>query len=178
MKVEYSLATALTEHSVPAVKKAITDYGIIGVTKYGEKGYKDKDRAVIEHALSLVAAFQKYSVDWWNENGDKHPRETGWPSDILDCDYDGEYHTMGWELEPDFIDTNPSLAKADPRQYRNQLILIAALCEKHDAIDHAASGSAATVRKLVESIGQQIDEDTVLKYLREIPEALSKKQSE
>ena len=175
MTVKYSLANALTQHSVPAVKKAITAYGIIGVTKYGENGNKDKDPAVIEHALSLVADFQKYSADWWNKNGDKHPLEMGSPSDILDCDYDGEYHTMGWELEPDFIDTNPSLAKTDSRQYRNQLILIAALCQKHDAIDHAASGSAATVRKLVEAIGQAIDEDTVLKYLREIPEVLNKK---
>jgi hypothetical protein len=82
---------------------------------------------------------------------------------------------MGWELEPDFIDTNPSLAKTDSRQYRNQQILIAALCQRHDAIDYAASGSAATVRKLVEAIGQAIDEDTVLKYLREIPEVLNKK---
>ena len=174
MTIKYSLANALTQHSVPAGKKAITAYGIIGVTKYGENGSKDKDPAVIEHALSLVADFQKYSVDWWNKIGDNHSPEMGWPSDILDGDYDGEYHRMGWELEPDFIDTNPSLAKTDSRQYRNQQILIAALCQKHDTIDHAASGSAATVRKLVESIGQEIDEDTVLKYLREIPEALSK----
>jgi hypothetical protein len=177
MTVKYSLATALSEHSVPAVKKAIKGHGIIGVTKFGEMGSKNKDLAVIEHTLNLVAEYQKYLIDWWNKNGDNYSSEMGSPAEIFD-DNLYEYHTIGWEVEPDFIDTNPTLARTDARQYRNQLILIAALCQKHESIDYKSSGSAALVRKLVEMLGQEIDEETVLNYLKQIPQALEKDLTE
>jgi hypothetical protein len=171
--VKYSLATALSEHSVSAVKKAIKGHGIIGVTKFGEMGSKGKDPAVIEHVLDLVADYQKYLISWWNKNGDSFSPDGGSPADIFD-DFLYEYHTIGWEVKPDFIDTNLTLARTDARQYRNQLILIAALCQKHETIDYKSSGSAAIVRKLVEMLGQEIDEETVLNYLKQIPQALEK----
>jgi hypothetical protein len=179
MAVKYSLATALSHHSIRSVVKVIRSHGIIGVDRFGISGSAAKDKNVIEHALSLVTEYQTYENHWYDDNDQKPQDEVdGMPSEYFDFDFESDFHKMGWELEPEFVDTNLSLAKTDPRQYRNQQILIAALCQKHGAIDYAASGSAATVRKLVESIGQTIDEDTVLKYLREIPQALSKKQSE
>lgn len=176
MTVKYSLARALSQHSIRSVVKVIRSHGIIGVDRFGISGSAAKDKNVIEHALSLVTEYQTFENHWFDENDQKPQDEVdGSPSDYFDFDFESDFHKMGWELEPDFVDTNLSLAKSDPRQYRNQLILIAALCTKHEAIDYAASGSAAKVRKLVESMGHAIDEDTVLKYLREIPHALGKK---
>ena len=173
--VKYSLADALKSHTIPAVKRAIAGYGIIGENKYGEPGKEKKDKEVIEHALTLVAEFHKYSIQWWNDNSDNLTYESGWVTDILDGDYYGEYHTMGWEEEPDFIDTNPTLAVTETNRYRKQLIIIAALCEKHERIDFAAPGSAAKIKNLVEEIGQKIDEETVHSYLKLLPQALGNK---
>lgn len=178
MTVTFTLANALRDHSVPAVVKAIKAYGIIGWDQYGISGSKPKDRAVIDHALSLVAGYRTYENNWWNINGPDYTNENGWPSDILDGDYDDELHKMGWEIKPFFTDTNPILAKSDTRQYTNQLIMIAALCQQHGAIDTNTSGAAAQIKKLIELLGMEMDEETILKYIKEIPTALDKKQSE
>ena len=179
--VKYSLADALRSHTIPAVVTAIRGYGIIGVDKYGIKGSKAKDPAVIEHALSLITKYMEVVEEWFKryEEEEDYPERPGPdPSEFFEFNYHSYYHTMGWEEEPDFIDNNPSLAKTDSRQYRNQQILIAALCQKHENIDHQAAGAAAKVRMLIEDLGENIDEDTVLKYLKQIPDALGKKQSD
>lgn len=179
--VKYTLANALRSHTIPAVVTAIRGLGIIGVDKYGIKGSKDKDPAVIEHALSLVIKYMEVVEEWFNryEEVEDYPERPGPdPSEFFELNYHSYYHTMGWEEEPDFIDTNPSLAKTDTRQYRKQQILIAALCQKHGDIDHQAPGAAAKVREYVEKIGEKMDEGTILKYLRQIPAALGKSQSE
>ena len=184
--IKYTLANALTSHSVPAVVKAIKGLGIIGFDKFGEKRSEARDKAVIEHALNLVSEYIEHQKHWFSEQSNNWTLEHGEdgiyhcsaPSDIFDDDHFSDYHNMGWELEPDFIYTDPVLAKTDARQYRNQQILIAALCQKHDEIDYKEKRAVANIKRLVERLGRTMDEDTVLKYLKELPVALGEKQSE
>lgn len=57
------------------------------------------------------------------------------------------------------------------RQRRTLLTIIAALCA-HAGIDYKARGAAQRIRSAAELVGAPIDDDTIDKVLKEIPDAL------
>jgi hypothetical protein len=74
-------------------------------------------------------------------------------------------------------DTSRSDHRRTPQETRHRntlLVIVAALC-KAAKVDFAAPGGARNVAALTEAAGTVVDEDTVRKILREIPQAIERR---
>ncbi len=73
-------------------------------------------------------------------------------------------------------DTSASLEKPVATRERNTLLLIiAALCD-YSAIRHQERGAARQIARMTEEIGAPVSEDTVLRHLGKIPDAIESRE--
>lgn len=91
-------------------------------------------------------------------------------------EFSGWANSHGWELPGMFPRARQqSKEQSDQplstRRRRTLLIIIAAFC-KHAGIDPGARGAAQRIKKMTQSLGAPIDDETIAKALAEIPDAL------
>lgn len=99
---------------------------------------------------------------------------------ILDAYNTLQKHFMADTKEPERYKTESEKEKKNLNQSLNTkelttlLIIIAALCKELEK-PHAEKGAAGYIQKLTEDIGAPVTDDTIRKYLTQIPDALERR---
>ena len=170
---------------VATLATAIEKYGIQTYDRFGRRflAQKTEDKLADqqEQILNFLAAYraEKLAVTrsgpfsalsdpdrWLNYHS---PLESyGWPSDEAPNFREIVEESLPNSLQPHVRDLDGTVHTRTGRTY---LVIIAALC-KEARIAVGTPGASKRIRELTEKMGTPIGDDTIIKILHDIPEAL------
>lgn len=129
------------------------------------------------------SCFRPYAIrhrrlmDYWQSG--KHPEQTPLSYFVAWASLKGvSPKWKGTAIEMGLIDAVPASCDEKPLHptERNTLLtLIAALCNYSD-LDHQGRGASTQIARLTDDIGAHVDDGTVRKWLKMIPDALESRQ--
>jgi hypothetical protein len=118
--------------------------------------YRELDALKYALARGEIEATGVYSIDWWREFWSVRGFSTPDPFDEV---------TASGPINDEPLKT---------RELNSLLTIIAALCN-YSRIKHDDRGVAARIKKMTDDIGAAVSEETILKWLDKIPDALERR---